>query len=65
MGDNRLDSKQTLWIKKETELIPALLLIGRAVAVAVDGAVDGAVAAAAAAAAAASAAKEVLGSQGR
>lgn len=59
MGDNRLDSKQTLWIKKETELIPALLLIGRAVAVAV--AVDGAVAAAAAA----SAAKEVLGSQGR
>lgn len=57
MGDNRLDSKQTLWIKKETELIPALLLIGRAVAVAV--AVDGAVAAAA------SAAKEVLGSQGR
>lgn len=57
MGDNRLDSKQTLWIKKETELIPALLLIGRAVAVAVAADGDGAVAAAAV--------KEVLGSQGR
>lgn len=55
MGDNRLDSKQTLRIKKETELIPALLLIGRAVAVAVAVVVAVAVAAA----------KEVLGSQGR
>lgn len=51
MGDNRLDSEQALGIKKETELIPALLLVGQVAAVA--------------AAVAAAAAKEVLGSQGR